>query len=65
GSRYMLDDWIYKKRKRRSWIGAYGTFVVLLSRHGERLEGSFWICALCSGGMLFNAKATSSTSIHL
>lgn len=38
---------------------------MLLSRHGERLEGSFWICALYSGGILFNSKATSSTSIHL
>ncbi|KAK3384668.1 hypothetical protein B0T24DRAFT_609257 [Lasiosphaeria ovina] len=63
--RYALEQWLYKKRKRRSWIAEFGTFVVALTRFGERLEGSFWLCSFCPDGILFNYKVTSSPSLHL
>ncbi|KAK0733036.1 hypothetical protein B0T26DRAFT_682669 [Lasiosphaeria miniovina] len=41
GSRYVLESWIYKKGKRRSWATAHGTFLVALSASGARLEVPF------------------------
>ncbi|OBS15557.1 hypothetical protein FPOA_13630 [Fusarium poae] len=47
GLRYVLEDWIHKKRRRSlSWILRYGKYVIRLSDDGTA-GGRYWVCGLC------------------
>ncbi|KAK0733187.1 hypothetical protein B0T26DRAFT_745261 [Lasiosphaeria miniovina] len=37
GTRYMLEEWLYKKRKRSSWIAEYGVRRIWGSHDGDNL----------------------------
>jgi hypothetical protein len=33
--RYLKEDWLHKKRKRRSWVRDYGTYLVEINSNFE------------------------------
>ncbi|KAG8664552.1 uncharacterized protein FPOAC1_013333 [Fusarium poae] len=61
GLRYVLEDWIHKKRRRSlSWILRYGKYVIRLSDDGTA-GGRYWVCGLCDPRnqvKILEAKAT-------
>ncbi|KAJ0126920.1 hypothetical protein HZ326_29975 [Fusarium oxysporum f. sp. albedinis] len=68
GLRYVLEDWIHKKRRRSlSWILRYGKYVIRLSDDGTA-GGRYWVCGLCDARnqvKILEAKATTSPIYHL
>ncbi|KAJ9416875.1 hypothetical protein QL093DRAFT_2592096 [Fusarium oxysporum] len=68
GLRYILEDWIHKKRRRSlSWILRYGKYVIRLSDDGTA-GGRYWVCGLCNARnqvKILEAKATTSPIYHL
>jgi hypothetical protein len=60
GNRYILEEWLSKKN-RTSWIGKHGIWLARLQ--GDKADGSFWCCELCSS--IFNSQATSAAAQHL
>jgi hypothetical protein len=68
GLRYVLEDWIHKKRRRsRSWILQYAKYVIKLSDDGTA-GAWYWVCGLCDARnqvKILEAKATTSTIYHL
>ncbi|KAF4334923.1 hat family dimerization [Fusarium beomiforme] len=68
GLRYVLEDWIHKKRRRSwSWIPQYGKYVIKLS-DDDTAGARYWICGLCDARnqvKILEAKATTSPIYHL
>ncbi|KAH7462230.1 hypothetical protein FOMA001_g18608 [Fusarium oxysporum f. sp. matthiolae] len=68
GLRYVLEDWIHRKRRRSlSWILRYGKYVIRLSDDGTA-GGRYWVCGLCDARnqvKILEAKATTSPIYHL
>ena len=58
----MQETWLAKKRPRRSWITAHGTFLVEVSPTGK-VATTWWGCHYCN--ILFSALATSAPASHL
>ncbi|KAK0647486.1 hypothetical protein QBC41DRAFT_210856, partial [Cercophora samala] len=61
---FILHSWLggRKGRKRHSWIGDHGFFLMKLN--DEHLDdGVYWVCKYCYS--FFSNKATSSAIIHL
>lgn len=65
--RYLKEDWLHTKRKRRSWIGDHGTYLVEINTDFERLK-TFWSCNHCDENKkysLYVADSTNAPTAHL
>ena len=62
GKQYILEDWIAKKRGRKSWIADHGSFLKEVTESG--IIGTIcWCCKYCNKS--FTATATSHASAHV
>ncbi len=65
--RYIKEDWLHKKRKRRSWVGGHGTYLVEINSDFEP-QGTWWACDLCDKKRttcLYKADSTNAADGHL
>jgi hypothetical protein len=64
--RYLKEDWLHKKRKRRSWVRDYGTYLVEINSDFES-QGIWWACDLCDKKRttyLYKADSTNAADGH-
>lgn len=61
GKEYILESWVGKKNKRKSWIGDHGTWLRLV--RSDIIADEFWACNYCDS--ILNVKATSAAAHHL
>jgi hAT family C-terminal dimerisation region len=65
--RYVREDWLHKKRKRRSWVGDHGTFLIEITNGFEPLA-TWWACDICDRAgklTIFKADSTNAADRHL
>ncbi|KAK3896654.1 hypothetical protein C8A05DRAFT_20419, partial [Staphylotrichum tortipilum] len=60
--RYLLDDWVPKKKARTSWVTDHGSFLIELTSAGSTGSTS-WCCKHCNA--VFVGTATTSPLKHL
>jgi hypothetical protein len=65
--RYIREDWVQKKRKRWSWVGDHGTYLVEIDENFNSKK-TWWSCNLCDKVQkqcLYAAQSTNAATIHL
>ena len=65
--KYIKEDWLHKKRKRRSWVEDHRTYLVEINSDFEP-QGTWWACDLCDKKRttcLYKANSTNAADGHL
>lgn len=65
--RFFREEWLHRKRKRWSWVGDHGTYLVEINREFKLMQ-TWWSCNICDAKnrpQLYRTASTNAVNNYL